>query len=343
MSKPKVGTYKTGYEEIDDAIEDLVQLTPHQGRNSDLLAELVATCTGIVLDGADRGDLKLVLGTVKELRATFSTFSPYVSVRKATVFGSARTAAHDPLYESAVQLSRKFAEEGWMVISGAGPGIMAACVEGAGPEASIGVAIELPWEPPLTIVDDPKLVLARHLFTRKIGLVKSSDAFVCMPGGFGTLDEMFEVLTLVTRGKGQIAPIYLLEVPETDFWDPLFGFCRDLVDRGYISEDELGVLRRVSDVEQVVLSAKLFYRNYHSMRYVGSDLLLRVQYEPSLSLVRTIKTDYRDILASPYVKVIKAGDRADLLPNGLFGIRFHFDRHSFGRLYQLIDTLNLSE
>jgi uncharacterized protein (TIGR00730 family) len=343
MAPARTPKYRTGNADIDAAIDALVALLP-SGRSPDVLAELLAGCCGLVLDDSERGDLKLASAAIRDMRSAFFAFTPYRSIRKVTVFGSARTRENDALYETAVSLSRSFAERDWMVVTGAGPGIMTACVEGAGPEASLGVAISLPWENEPTQLfggDDPKLVFARQFFTRKLGLVKDSHAFVCMPGGFGTLDEMFEVLTLFTRGKGQIAPIYLLEAHDTDYWRPLLQFFDESVaSRGYIDRGEIAVLRHTTEIEAVVHGATAFYSNYDSMRYVGRDLLLRVRFPPSETLLEAIRTTFSDILRTDRVEVLHEHGRGGLLFGDLYGIRFEFDRHSFARLYELVDRIN---
>ncbi len=326
-----------------NVIAQLVDLLPGS-RNRDLFESILDDCVGLAADQCDRGNLKLIARAVHEMRATFAAFAPYAETRKVTVFGSARTQTNDPLYETAVRIASLFAAEGWIVVTGAGPGIMRACVEGAGPQASLGVAIDLPWESVSPNDDDPRVVMARQLFTRKLGLVKEASALVCMPGGFGTLDEIFEVLTLVTRGKGQLAPIYLVETPDTSFWSPLLTFLEsDVAGRGYLDPSEVRVLRHMSDVESVVADAHHFYSNYDSMRYLGPDLLLRVRRHPQPALIERIRSEFDDVLRSPRIGILTPRDHSRLLGDHLFGIRLEFDRHSFARLYELVAYLNASE
>jgi uncharacterized protein (TIGR00730 family) len=218
--------YRTGDAELDDRIAALVE-SVGPGHSEELLFEIIVTALRLARDGANRGDLKIANRTLKEMRYAFSVFAPYRAARKASIFGSARTHPDDPLYEQTRTLAAALASRGWMVVTGAGPGIMAAGIEGAGPENAFGVSIRLPFEASTTafLADDPKLVNFQYFFTRKLAFVKESDAFVLLPGGFGTLDEAFETLTLLQTGKAQPAPVILLDVPGGTYWSS----CRDLV------------------------------------------------------------------------------------------------------------------
>ena len=198
----------------------------------------MAAALGLLTDHPDPLDLKIAAAAMTEMREAFAVFAPYRDVQKVTVFGSARTATHDPLYEQATLIAATLAERGWMVVTGAGPGIMQAAMEGAGREHSIGVAIRLPFEQGANpvIAGDDKYVSMRYFFTRKLMLVKESRAFVCLPGGFGTLDETFELLTLTQTGKGLPVPIVLLDPPDDPFWERIDEMIQDqLVDRGLVS------------------------------------------------------------------------------------------------------------
>ncbi len=201
-------------------------------------------------DRATRGDLKIANAALKEMRYAFSVFEPYRAARKAAIFGSARTRRDDPLYEQTAALARELADADWMVITGAGPGIMEAGIEGAGAANSFGVSIRLPFEAATTqfLADDPKLVNFRYFFTRKVTFVKEAHAFVLLPGGFGTLDEGFELLTLVQTGKAPPAPIVLLDVPGGTFWLSWVQFVeRELRARGYISPEDMKLVKITDD------------------------------------------------------------------------------------------------
>src|SRR5213080_5165839 len=233
--------YRTGDADLDRQIADLIA---HLGDvdNSDLLFELIVSAVRLARDRATRGDLKIANSALKEMRYAFAVFEPYRSARKAAIFGSARTKRDDPLYEQTVALARELALADWMVITGAGPGIMEAGIEGAGAANSFGVSIRLPFEAASTqfLADDPKLVSFRYFFTRKVTFVKEAHAFVLLPGGFGTLDEGFELLTLVQTGKSVPAPIVLLDVPGGTYWLTWMQFVeRELRDRNYISAEDI--------------------------------------------------------------------------------------------------------
>src|SRR2546430_10364972 len=195
---------------------------------------MIVSGVRLARDHASGGDVKLANAALKELRYAFAVFEPYRSARKAAIFGSARTTRDDPLYEQTVALAQGLAEVDWMVITGAGPGIMEAGIEGAGAANSFGVSIRLPFEAATTqvLADHPKLVNFRYLLTRKVTFVKEAHAFVLLPGGFGTLDEAFELLTLVQTGKSVPAPIVLLDVPGGTYWQTWLQFMnRELRDR----------------------------------------------------------------------------------------------------------------
>ncbi|HTW97177.1 MAG TPA: TIGR00730 family Rossman fold protein, partial [Acidimicrobiales bacterium] len=203
------------------ALVDALVVETGATRNTDLVKAMVESTMQLARDGADRLDLKLARSALAEMADAFRMFAPYKDIRKVTIFGSARTAPSDALYDRTRELARRFAEAGWMVITGAGPGIMAAGNEGAGREMAIGVNIRLPFEaqPNAWIADDEKLVEMKYFFTRKLMLIKESSGFLVLPGGFGTLDECFELLTLLQTGKAEPAPIALVEPPGDRYWE----------------------------------------------------------------------------------------------------------------------------
>ena len=243
--------YRTGDPEIDQQISELIAQLGPEVRNSDLLFELMVSTVRLARDHVSRGDLKLANAALKEMRYAFAVFEPYRSARKAAIFGSARTTRDDPLYDQTMRLARELSEADWMVITGAGPGIMEAGIEGAGAANSFGVSIRLPFEAGTSqfLTDDPKLVNFRYFFTRKVTFVKEAHAFVLLPGGFGTLDEAFELLTLVQTGKAPPAPIVLLDVPGGTYWTTWLQFVEaELRDRGYISPHDLELVKITDNV-----------------------------------------------------------------------------------------------
>jgi uncharacterized protein (TIGR00730 family) len=279
------------------------------------------------------------------MRYAFAVFEPYRAARKAAIFGSARTTRDDPLYAQTTALARELAEADWMVITGAGPGIMEAGIEGAGAANSFGVSIRLPFEAATTqfLADDPKLVNFRYFFTRKVTFVKEAHAFVLLPGGFGTLDEGFELLTLVQTGKAPPAPIVLLDVPGGTFWLTWMQFVdRELRARGYISPEDVNLVTITDDVSVALDAVTGFYRNYHSLRFVEGDLVLRIQQLPDDAAMEQINADFADILASGRIEPTTAhkSEIADDDVPDLARLRMRFDRRSFSRLYALINRLN---
>src|SRR5438105_8276616 len=262
---------------------------------------MTVSAVRLARDHASRGDMKLANAALKEMRYAFAVFEPYRSARKAAIFGSARTRRDDPLHEQTVALAQGLAEADWMVITGAGPGIMEAGIEGAGAANSFGVSIRLPFEAATTqfLADDPKLVNFRYFFTRKVTFVKEANAFVLLPGGFGTLDEGFELLTLVQTGKAPPAPIILLDVPGGTFWLTWMQcVASKLRARGYISPEALDLVKITDDASVALAEITGFYRNYHSLRFVEGDLVLRMQRLPGPARLDAHNREFADILAS---------------------------------------------
>ena len=242
----KLPRYRTGDDALDREVAALVERASDPA-DADQIFELVASVLRMAHDGADRGDLKLANAALKEMRNAFRVFAPYRAARKVAIFGSARTQHDDPLYVQARDFAAAMAALDWMVVTGAGPGIMEAGIEGAGAENAFGVSIELPFETTTSqfIADDPKLINFRYFFTRKLEFIKESDAFVLLPGGYGTLDEAFELLTLLQTGKAQSAPVVMLDVPGGTYWQHWGAFVVEQLERpGYVStEDDSPVLR----------------------------------------------------------------------------------------------------
>src|SRR5579871_2927142 len=264
-----------------------------------LVQQLKETADKLIRDQANRGDIKLLNTALKELRYAFKVFAPYRNQRKVTVFGSARLPSDHPAYHQAVQFSRKIAEAGYMVITGAASGIMEAGHVGAGRESSIGVNILLPFEQEANaiIAGDVKLMHLKYFFTRKLLFVKESDAVALFPGGFGTQDEGFEVLTLVQTGKSQLIPIVMVDAPGGDYWLHWQRFVTDvLLGRGLISPADLALFKVTASVDEAYREVMDFYRVYHSMRYVAGDLVLRLRSAPSDELLGRIRTEFDDIV-----------------------------------------------
>jgi uncharacterized protein (TIGR00730 family) len=331
--------------EVGDRLTDLLDaLDVHANR--DQILEIFDTVVRLATSGTERLDLKITNAALREMAEAFAMFAPYKSVRKLTMFGSARTLPSDPLYAQARDLSALLARHDWATLTGAGPGIMAAGLEGAGPDKAFGINIRLPFEQGANdfIKDNPKLVSMKYFFTRKLLLIKESFAYVVLPGGFGTLDEAFELLTLIQTGKAEPAPVVLLEVPGYDYWKSWERFVVDEVaSRGLISPGDDCLYTIADTVEDAAAEILGFYRNYHSLRWVGETLVLRLENRPTEEEGEALSEEFADIMTGP-LRILdrplppeRRGDDFPHLPR----VALHFDRMSFARLHQLIDALNL--
>ncbi len=311
----------------------------------DQIVEMLVSVALLATDDSDRLDLKITNTALRELREAYRIFAPYRDVPKVTIFGSARTHVDDPLYAQTRELAAALAQRGWMVITGGGPGIMAAGLEGAGRDMSFGINIRLPFEQGANefILSDPKLVEMKYFFTRKLMLMKESDGFVVMPGGYGTLDETFELLTLMQTGKAEPSPLVLLEVPGGTYWRAWEQFVlHEVGGRGLISPDDHALYRITDDANAAVDEVTRFYGNYHSRRFIGDRLVVRLRAEPTDEEVAALSADFADICTKggiiktePLRPEVTARDHL-----GLARITFNFDRLHHGRLRMLIDALN---
>jgi len=310
----------------------------------DLLEDLVLTAF-VLARTAGRGEMKLVSRSLRELGRAFRIFGPYRSRRKVSIFGSARTLEHQPEYIAARDFAAEMAARGWMIITGAGPGIMAAGHEGAGAANSFGVGIRLPAEQGANafIARDPKLIDFKYFFTRKISFIKESDAFALLPGGFGTLDEAYELLTLMQTGKAAVRPVVLIEPAGSRYWHEWrLGVDEHLVRSGFVAPEDLSFVRLVSTVEDAVAEIERFYANYQSARYVGERLVIRLRQAPTAAQLAVLNATFSDLVAAGAIEVIattpeELRDNDDVdLPRIAFQPTFQF-----ARLRQLIDALNL--
>jgi uncharacterized protein (TIGR00730 family) len=326
-------------DEIQAAIEPLLEkFAPDlEGPDADIAREIVSTALKLAGEQVSRLDRKIVNSAIKEMRHAFRVFAPYKGIRKVSIFGSARTTSVDPEFTAAKEFARQIAELGWMVITGAGPGIMEAGHEGAGGDKSFGANIRLPFEakPNPVIANDSKLINFKYFFTRKV-------TFVLLPGGFGTMDEAFELLTLVQTGKTDISPIVMLDRPGGNYWDGFERYVKgELLDRGFVSADDLALFHCVDDPTEAVEEISNFYRVYHSQRLIGRKLILRLTTMPNDAVLAELSDEFSDILAGPIkpTTTSKAELRDQDVPD-LPRIAMEFDRQHVGRLRRLIDALN---
>jgi uncharacterized protein (TIGR00730 family) len=345
VSRPPLRTrYRTGDADLDRRLLALLDDVGATGDREQLF-EILVSGVRLATDGADRLDLKITSAALKEMRTAFRAFAPYRDRRKVTIFGSARTVLDHPAYVQARDLASRLAANDWMVVTGAGPGIMSAGLEGAGREHSFGVNIRLPFEqaPNPYIAGDPKLISMKYFFTRKLMLVKESHGFVSLPGGFGTLDETFELMTLVQTGKASPAPIVLLDEPGGTFWTGLVDYLRTNVSaQGYIHADDFSLFTVTDDVEVAVDELLTFVRNFHSIRWVGDRLVIRMLHAPTPEELEELAVEFADLATSGRVEA------SDALPEevatddvvDLPRLVLTADSAKAGRLRALLDRLN---
>jgi uncharacterized protein (TIGR00730 family) len=315
------------------------------GYNEGNVADIIENALKLLSDVKDRGDVRVIQTALRELRYAFKLFAPFAEVRKVAIFGSSRTLPNRQEYQQAVEFGRKIAQAGFMVITGAGSGIMQAGHEGAGPDKSFGANIRLPWEQAVNpiIREDKKLVTFKYFFTRKLIFIRHSDAIALFPGGFGTMDEGYEALTLMQTGKSQLMPLVLIDRPGGTYWRTWDKHVREhLLRDQLISPDDLHLYQITDDSDQAVKIITRFYRNFHSSRFVKDLFVIRLKHPPTDSALGAMNEDFADIMIGQPIHRIEptpeeiADDDKVELPRIAFG----FNRRDYGRLRQLIDILN---
>jgi uncharacterized protein (TIGR00730 family) len=330
--------------ELSARIKELIKLKGG-GHNETEVADIIENALKLLTDVRDTGDARIIRTSLRELRYAFRLFAPYLGARKVSIFGSARTSPDKIEYQQAVEFGRKIVEAGFMVITGAGSGIMQAGHEGAGPEKSFGVNIRLPWEQAANpiIAEDEKLVTFKYFFTRKLIFIRHSDAIVLFPGGFGTFDEGFEALTLMQTGKAQLMPLVLVDKPGGTYWKTWDIHIREeLLRAQLISPADLSLYQIAGSADEAVKIITRFYRNYHSSRFVKELLVLRIKNAPSESALAAMNEDFADIITEGKIQIIKPTPE-EVEHNEhleLKRIAFNFNRRDYGRLRQMIDVLN---
>jgi uncharacterized protein (TIGR00730 family) len=315
------------------------------GRNRRLARQLLSSALALLGDDPDQLDLKIASAALEEMREAFKMFAPFHDIPKVTIFGSARTQMADPLYMQARDVATKLAQAGWMVVTGAGPGIMQAGMEGAGRDMSIGVSIRLPFEQGANpiIAGDMKYVSMKYFFTRKLMLIKESRGFICLPGGFGTLDETFELLTLTQTGKGLPVPIVWLDTPGDPYWETVDDFVRhQLVQRGLVAAADTNLYLVTNDGQAAVDEVLGFYRNYDSIRFVGHLIVMRLRQAPTDEQLALLNERFGQfcsppgiVRATPFEPERKENDKLELAR-----LAFTLANHSSGVLREIINAVN---
>jgi hypothetical protein len=330
---------------IDEIIEKLMETAEGIGRPK-YVREMILASLKAGQEADESADLKLMNSTLKEMRFTSKVFGPYRNIRKVTVFGSARTLPGDPVYEMAKLFGKRLAETGYMVITGGGGGIMQAVNEGAGHEHSFGVNIRLPFEEKPNPVSEgnPRFITYKYFFNRKVAFLKEADAVALFPGGFGTLDEAMETLTLVQTGKRNPMPLVLVDDPDRPYWPHLIRFLEeDLLARDYICPADFSLFERVCSVDAAVEKIRHLYRRYHSLRYVHGQLVIRLTSALGPDEIRKLTDQFHDIIP-PGGRIAASGaleaEREDADVIHLPRLVIDFNRKNFGRLRSLIDSIN---
>jgi hypothetical protein len=330
---------------VDQTIDDLMQMARVAGE-TELIREMIITALKAGQEGKEKADLKLMSTTLKEMRFTSKVFGPYRNVRKVTVFGSARTRPEDPAYAAAVIFGKKLREAGYMVITGGGPGIMQAVNEGAGPDYSFGINIRLPSEQKTNPVlyGNPKSIVYKYFFNRKVAFLKEAHAVALFPGGFGTLDEAMETLTLVQTGKRYPIPLILIDPPGRVYWVKWLNFLKtELMNHGYISPMDFNLFERVDSVDAAVARIDTFYKRYHNLRYVEDKIVIRMTSKIDHERVKYLESAFSDMLI-PDGKIRQSGPLPEETDEPhiahLPRLIVDFNLKSFGRLRMLIDAIN---
>lgn len=331
--------------DVDREIDTLIEIAGNI-EYPELIREMIIAALKAGREKNDRAHLRLMNSTMKEMRFTGKIFGPYSGVRKVTVFGSARTKPDEPIYEMARRFGEKLAGAGYMVITGAGGGIMQAVNEGAGPDKSFGVNILLPFEqkPNPVLKGNPRLITYKYFFNRKVAFLKEADAVALFPGGFGTQDEAMETLTLLQNGKHTPLPLVLIDEPGGTYWSRWLRFFREeLLSEGYISECDFNLFERVDSISEAVERINLFYKRYHSLRYINGTLIIRMVSDLDPSAIAELNKRFSDIIMpdgkiSPSEPLPEEEDEPEIahLPR----LAIDFNLSDFGKLRILIDAIN---
>ncbi|MFA5100241.1 MAG: TIGR00730 family Rossman fold protein [Candidatus Omnitrophota bacterium] len=336
--------YEIGDKVIDDLIHELV-LKLASVDSGNVMREILTTAVKLGLESRDRGDLKLVNNALKELRYSFKVFSPYRDVKKVIIFGSARSKRTTAEYKMAEEFARKISAQGYMIVTGGGPGVMEAGNKGARSGREFALNIRLPFEqkPNPYIDEKDKIINFKYFFTRKLIFVKETDATVLFPGGFGTLDEGFEMLTLVQTGKSKPRPIVLMEPKGSTYWKVLLNFLKNqLVKKGFIRKEDIEIFYVASTVDEAVRYIHQFYRVYHSIRFVSGLTVIRLNRQISAKTLDLLNLKFKDILVDGAIRMSSA--LSEEIQNGEFPelprLVMNYNLRDFGKLCRMIGVIN---
>jgi uncharacterized protein (TIGR00730 family) len=329
----------------DKAIDSLIALVGGIDQG-EIVRELIVAALKAGQENSDQADLKLMNSTLKEMRFTSKIFSKYRNRRKVSIFGSARCDSDDPSYIMAREMGKRLAEEGYMVITGGGSGIMHAVHEGAGAEHSFGVNIRLPFEqkPNPILANSHRSINYKYFFNRKVAFLKEADAVLLFPGGYGTLDEGMETLTLIQTGKCNPIPVFMMDPPGSDYWKKWLKFVeKQLAENGFIAYEDLNLFRLVQSVEEAVELICRFYHRFHSLRYVKNKLVIRMLENLPVSTLELIQSEFSDVLRpGGNIRLSEALPEEEDEPGlrDLPRLLLDFNRIHSSRLRILIDLIN---
>lgn len=336
--------YEVGDKAIDKLIDELVR-SSSSGETEQLLKEILTTAVKLGRESSDKGDLKLVNNTLKELRYSFRIFSPYRNVKKVIIFGSARSVKTSSEYKMAEEFSRRLTEKGYMIVTGGGSGVMEAGNKGAKSGKDFALNIRLPFEqkPNPYIDEKERLINFKYFFTRKLIFIKETDVTALFPGGFGTNDEGFEMLTLMQTGKSKPRPIVLMEPAGSSYWADWKRFVRNhLLKNGFIKKEDFSLFHLAKTVDQAVKYIEDFYKIYHSIRYVKGLTVIRLNKKLTEKTLALLNKNFKDILTCgeicpglPTAEEVQRGEYLEL-PR----LIMNFNMHDYGRLCELIHIIN---
>ncbi|HKM26376.1 MAG TPA: TIGR00730 family Rossman fold protein [Thiopseudomonas sp.] len=341
--------YQVSSIDLDSKIDELLKLAvPPTSPNLELYREMMLTVARMAEADRNRWDAKIMMQTLREMEASFSLLERFKRRRKVTVFGSARTAPEHPLYQQAKELGEILARHNLMVITGAGGGIMAAAHEGAGLENSLGLNIHLPFEQGAneTVNGSGNLLNFHFFFLRKLFFVKEADALVLCPGGFGTLDEALEVLTLIQTGKSPLVPVVLLDQEGGTYWDKALEFMREeLVDKNYILPSDMGLMRLVRTPQAAGEEIARFYRSFHSTRWSNGTFVVRINHPLNEQALETLHKEFADLCAKGGFSQVAYCPEKHNEPEfcNQHRLEFVFNNRDYGRLRELVDFINLPQ
>ncbi|MGK2943446.1 MAG: TIGR00730 family Rossman fold protein [Desulfuromonadales bacterium] len=329
---------------LDDLINEILSLA--EVHYPEIIREMVISALKTGQENNYLADLKMLRATMKEMRYTSKMFSPYRERKKVTIFGSARIGANEAIYQKCVTFSRQLVRLGYMVITGGGPGIMQAGNEGAGAENSFAVNIRLPFEQGTNPVmaNSGHSITYQYFFTRKVAFLKEADAVALFPGGFGTLDEAMETLTMMQTGKNPPIPLVLIDDDDGSYWEPWFGFMKEvMLKKGLISGEDFSLFTITRDPHEAAQIINDFYRIYHSSRWVGSTFVIRLNKLLSPENLATLEEEFSEILApGSHLELTDAlpeeQDQPDLID--LPRLVFKFNRRNYGLLKAFLRRLN---